>query len=194
VGAYNFYNAATNSVTSLGTSGTQFVGPSDYNSSQNVLYSERSNTTMNRVGGIGGATSITTVTHTNVGGTSLIRCGLTDNIVYVGGRNGDIIKIVNAGNVGGAQAITTVATGFTGVVSCVEIGATENELLVTRSNYGIKSVYYTTDGGATWISKDEVGYGLPDIPIRFALFNPLNRKQVLLATELGVFSTRYNAY
>jgi hypothetical protein len=189
VGSYNFYNAATNAVTSLGIGGTQFVGPSDYNSSQNVLYAERSSTTMNRVAGIGGATSNSVITHTDVGGTSLIRCGLTDNTVYVGGYGGNIIKIVNAGNVGGVQAITTIATGFSGAVSCVEIGATENELLVTRSNYGIKSVYYTTDGGLTWISKDEVGYGLPDIPIRFALFNPLNRKQVLLATELGVFSS-----
>ncbi len=189
IGAYNFYNAATNVLTSLNTSGTQFVGPSDYNSSQNVLYAEKSNTTMNRVAGIGGATSTTTITHTTVGGTSLIRCGLNDNTVYVGGRNGDIIKIVNAGNVGGVQASTTIATGFAGVVSCVEIGATENELLVTRSSYGVKSVHYTTDGGATWISKDEVGYGLPDIPVRFALFNPVNRKQVLLATELGVFSS-----
>jgi hypothetical protein len=189
VGSYNFYNAATNTVTGLGIGGTQFVGPSDYNSNQNVLYAERTSTSMNRVGGIGGATSNSVITHTNVGGTSLIRCGLTDNTVYVGGYNGNIIKITNAGNVGGVQAITTIASGFAGTVSCVEIGATENELLVTRSNYGVKSVHYTTDGGATWTSKDEVGYGLPDIPIRFALFNPANRKQVLLATELGVFST-----
>jgi hypothetical protein len=189
VGSYNFYNAATNSLTSLGTSGTQFIGPSDYNSSLNVLYAERSSTSMNRVAGIGGTTSNSVITHSSVGGTSLIRCGLTNNTVYVGGYNGNIIKIVNAGNVGGTQVITTIASGFTGTVSCVEIGATENELLVTRSNYGIRSVYYTTDGGATWISKDEVGYGLPDIPVRFALFNPADRKQVLLATELGVFST-----
>ncbi len=189
LGAYNFYNAATNSVTNLSTSGSQFVGPSDYNSNQNVLYAEQSNTTLNRVAGIGGATSLSTILHPSVGITSLVRCGLTDNTVFVGGRNGNIIKIVNAGNVGGTQAITTIATGFSGVVSCVEIGATENELLVTRSNYGVKSVHYTTNGGTTWISKDEVGYGLPDIPIRYALFNPNNRKQVLLATELGIFST-----
>lgn len=188
-GIYNFYNAATNSLTSLGTNGTQFIGPSDYNSNQNILYAEKSSTSLNQVAGIGGATSLTTISHISLGGTSLIRCGLTNNTVYVGGRNGNIIKIINAGNIGGTQIVTTIATGFSGVVSCVEIGATENELLVIRSNYGIKSVHYTTDGGTTWISKDEVGYGLPDIPIRFALFNPNNRKQVLLATELGVFST-----
>ena len=144
---------------------------------------------MNRVANIGGVTSLSTINHASVGGTSLIKCGLIANTVYVGGSNGDIIKIINAGNIGGVQTPSTIATGFAGSVSCVEIGATENELLVTRSNYGIKSVHYTTDGGTTWISKDEIGYGLPDIPIRFALFNPNNRKQVFLATELGVFST-----
>jgi hypothetical protein len=189
VGQFNFYNAATNVVTSLNTFGSQFIGPADYDSNQNILYSEQSNTVINKVSGIGGATSLSTISHPTVGGTSLIRCGLTNNTVYVGGRNGNIIKIINAGNTGGTQAVTTIATGFGGSVSCIEIGATENELLVTRSNYGIKSVHYTTDGGTTWISKDEPGYGLPDIPIRYALFNPNDRKQVLLATELGIFST-----
>jgi len=189
-GIYNFYNAATNITTRLNISGSEFLGPSDYNSGQNILYTEKTATSINCVAGIGGARStVSTITHTNLGGTTLIRCGLNENTIYVGGRSGGIIKITNAGDVGGPQVITTIATGFAGYVSCIEIGATENELLVTRSNYGIKSVYYTTDGGSTWISKDEVGYGLPDIPIRYALFNPLNRKQVLLATELGVFST-----
>ena len=43
--------------------------------------------------------------------------------------------------------------------------------------------------GLPWTSKDDVGHGLPDVPIRDALFNPENTKQVLLATNNGVWST-----
>lgn len=71
-------------------------------------------------------------------------------------------------------------------ISCIEVGATEDELLLTYSNYGVKSVWYSTDGGTTWI---DVEGNLPDMPVRWSLFNPLNRKQVLLATEVGIWKT-----
>src|SRR5690606_20085500 len=71
-------------------------------------------------------------------------------------------------------------------ISSIEIGPDEDHLLVTMSNYGIPSVWLTTDGGATWAEKEG---DLPDIPIRWALFNPLDRNQVILATEAGVWET-----
>ncbi|WP_298949433.1 T9SS type A sorting domain-containing protein [uncultured Polaribacter sp.] len=73
-----------------------------------------------------------------------------------------------------------------GAISCIEIGATEDERILTYSNYGVKSVWYTIDGAETWI---DVEGNLPDIPVRWSLFNPLNRKQVLLATEAGIWKT-----
>jgi photosystem II stability/assembly factor-like uncharacterized protein len=76
-------------------------------------------------------------------------------------------------------------------ISNIDIGTDDNELLVTSSSYSsyTKSIYYTNNGGQTWISKDENNYGFPNIPIRDGLFNPQNTSQVLLATELGVWST-----
>ena len=74
-------------------------------------------------------------------------------------------------------------------VSSIDIGANDNELLVTLSNFGVQSVWYTSDGGATWVSKDAAGYGLPDVPVRTVLFNPQNRQQVLLGTDAGIFTT-----
>ncbi|QOD59987.1 T9SS type A sorting domain-containing protein [Polaribacter haliotis] len=76
--------------------------------------------------------------------------------------------------------------GVFGTVSCIEIGASEDEILITYSNYGIRSVYYTVNGGQNW---KNVEGNLPDIPVRWALFNPLNRKEVILATEVGIWKT-----
>ncbi|MGB4847757.1 MAG: GEVED domain-containing protein, partial [Saprospiraceae bacterium] len=67
-----------------------------------------------------------------------------------------------------------------------DVGADDNHLLVTFSNYGVVSVWQTADGGAHWYNKEG---NLPDIPIRWAIYNPDNRQQVLAATELGVWST-----
>ena len=58
--------------------------------------------------------------------------------------------------------------------------------MLTYSNYGVKSVWYTADAGANWI---DVEGNLPDMPVRWSLFNPLNRKEVLLATEAGIWKT-----
>ena len=78
------------------------------------------------------------------------------------------------------------STGVAGSISCIEIGATDDEILLTYSNYGVRSVWYTIDGGTTWT---DVEGNLPDIPVRWSLFNPLDRKEVILATEAGIWKT-----
>ena len=57
---------------------------------------------------------------------------------------------------------------------------------MTFSNYGVISVWETLDGGTTWTDKEG---DLPDMPVRWALYNPDNRDEVILATEVGVWST-----
>lgn len=71
-------------------------------------------------------------------------------------------------------------------ISCIDVGASDNELLVTFSNYGVPHVMYTSNLGISWTS---VWGNLPDIPVRWGIFNPLDRNQVFLATEAGVWST-----
>lgn len=195
-GSYRFLNTSTNAITSLGISSTQFITTADYDSQNNILYSDSTNgQSIWKVRNVGGAFT-STFYYTGIsGGTSFIRAGLTPHTIFVGtGRSisrynngGKIYKITNFGETG--QTTTLIGTLNNGSVSSISIGASENELLVTQSNYGIKSVYYTNNGGTTWTSKDETAYGLPNVPIRYGIFNPLNRKQVLLATELGVWTS-----
>ncbi|QTE24351.1 T9SS type A sorting domain-containing protein [Polaribacter cellanae] len=104
--------------------------------------------------------------------------------VFFGTSFGKIVKFDSQN-----ETFSNVSTpvGVNGSVSCIEFGATDNEILLTYSNYGILSVWYTVDGGANWTN---VEGNLPDIPVRWALFNPLNRKEVILATEVGVWKTK----
>ena len=52
-------------------------------------------------------------------------------------------------------------------------------MVVTKSNYNVKSVFYSKNAGFTWVSKDDSLHVLPNMPIRYALINPKDTKQVM---------------
>ncbi|HXB96024.1 MAG TPA: T9SS type A sorting domain-containing protein, partial [Puia sp.] len=72
-----------------------------------------------------------------------------------------------------------------------------NHLVVAVSNYGVASVWESTDHGATWTSLDNNGVNLPDMPVYYAMIVPGSDNVntggsnggILLATEMGVWST-----
>ncbi|WP_272151040.1 GEVED domain-containing protein [Tenacibaculum aiptasiae] len=107
-----------------------------------------------------------------------------NNTWYVGLSNGKLLKLTNVTN--SSATWTNVATPFVGSVSSVRFGATDDDIFVTIHNYGVTSVWATTDGGANWVSKEG---NLPNIPVRDILQNPLDRTEAILATQLGVWST-----
>jgi hypothetical protein len=93
------------------------------------------------------------------------------------------------GNAEGYQVDLTEITGEDfpiAYVSSIAVGQSEDVLLVTFSNYGVESVWQTIDGGQNWTN---VEGNLPDMPIRWALYHPANDEQVMLATELGIWTT-----
>lgn len=71
-----------------------------------------------------------------------------------------------------------------GYISGVDIGRTNDEILISFSNYGVTSIWYTNDGGESW---QNIERDLPDIPVRDAKFNPYDRDKVIIATEMGIW-------
>lgn len=109
----------------------------------------------------------------------------TSSNLFVGLKNGKLLKVEKANE---ATSTWTEITGpdFVGSMSDIEFGVNENQILVTFHNYGVKSVWYTNDGGTTWKNKEG---NLPDIPVKSILQNPLNPKEVIIGTDLGVWKT-----
>lgn len=183
----------------------QFINPSDYDSPTHTLYQNytlksESDTKIFRYHITGTSPNYTYTTSTlSIQGQgpidmSFLKLGKVAGNIYIGNTEGDVYKITGI-NTTGNQTLSTItkimdkATTSLGNVSSIDFGNTENIIVVTKSNYNTKSVYYSMDGGANWISKDEATHGLPNVPIRYALINPVENKQVFLATELGVWST-----
>ena len=106
--------------------------------------------------------------------------------LMVGTVTGSLLKIENANNV--ATATWTDITGpeFLGSISAVDFGANEQEIMVTFHNYGVKSIWFTEDGGATWQNKEG---NFPDLPIKAIMMNPLLNDEVIIGTDLGVWRT-----
>ncbi|KOY87550.1 hypothetical protein AD998_16670 [bacterium 336/3] len=194
---YNNYYRSTNGGTSFNTLTSnntgQFINPADLDdrdASTSILYSSSATNQYCYYDLINGS-SQQIVTASIGGSVSAIKARTsTANRIFLGTFNGGVYMVENANTA--SPTVTNIGSGITsvGTVSSIDVsGANDNNIVVTYSNYGVKSVWYTNNGGTSWISKDETGYGLPDMPVRWILINPNNPQQVLLATELGVWST-----
>ncbi|SDW14306.1 Por secretion system C-terminal sorting domain-containing protein [Lutibacter oricola] len=108
------------------------------------------------------------------------------SILFVGTDNGKLFKITNA-NTAFSSWEELTGNEFYGSISCVELGENANEIFVTFHNYGVTNIFYTEDGGTTWLNKEN---DLPDLPVKAILQNPLNSNEVIIGTELGVWGTK----
>jgi len=104
--------------------------------------------------------------------------------LFVGLQNSKLLRIDHANNTPSFTDIT--GADFVGSISDIEFGHSENEIFVTFFNYGVKSIFYTNDGGATWVSKEG---NLPDMPVNCIMQNPLNTSEVIIGTDLGIWAT-----
>jgi len=201
-GNYYFKSSTglTNSFTTLLTSGNgRFVNPADYDYRYHILYSANSLTAIEMVEDVNTASpvsSLITVTGMSTLPTAIKVSPYAANASTVFVASGadisnpnalpKLVKIINTTTTPVFTNITLPVISQGSTVSCIEMGLSEQDLLLIYSNYGVASVWETHDGGTTWFNKEG---NLPDMPIRWALYNPINNKEVLLATEAGVWST-----
>ena len=116
----------------------------------------------------------------------------TQNRIYIGSDHGKLLRIDNANTVSNStvSANTTDITGasFTpgAYLNCVNIGSSDQYLVAVLENFGINNVWYSSDGGTSWSAIDG---NLPDMPIRWALFDPQHNDKLFIATNAGVYHT-----
>ncbi len=195
----NSYYVSTNGglsfsgYTLANNTGASFINPTDYDNANNRMYCSDANgrfVRWNNPTTPGNSHDNCTISSFGTArATAITVSPNVNNRVYFGTSNGRIVSLDNA-NTGTAFTGTQINTGAgmpTGSVSCIEIeNGNENHIIVTYFNYGVNSIYETTNGGTSWTS---VEGNLPDMPVRWALLNPQNAQQCIIATELGVWST-----
>ena len=105
--------------------------------------------------------------------------------LFLGNQQGRVFKVEDVNT---TPVINEIGSSNfpAGNISCIAVGLSEDTLVATFSNYGVPSVWLTTNGGQSWI---DVQTNLPDMPIRWALIHPDYSRNVMLATETGVWMT-----
>lgn len=112
----------------------------------------------------------------------------TSSTLLIGTENGTLLKVTNANATGVWSDIT--GSQFLGSISDIEFGENENEIFVTFHNYGVNNIWFSDDGGLSWKNKEG---DLPDLPVKAILQNPIDRNEVIIGTDLGVWkSSNFN--
>jgi hypothetical protein len=169
-----------------------FIAPMILDSNRDMLYSDYSNGATFRIRRYSGLKT------SNIVRTDLTNALLTSSPtafavspytilstrLLVGTRLGKLLKLINASTTPTWTDIS--GPSFVGSISDVEYGASENEIFVTMHNYNVVSIWYSSNGGTTWVSKEG---DLPDLPVKCIMKNPLNANEVIVGTELGVWYT-----
>jgi hypothetical protein len=189
---YNdFYRSTDGGSSFTGVTGNangMFISPTDYDDVANKMYCSNTSNTYLRWDNPQTGNTFTSISVTAFNGqVSAVKVSPnTSNRVFFGTDGGRVVRVDNAN--GATPTATNISTGLPiAYVSCVEVETgNDNHLLVTYSNYGVTSIWESTNGGTSWT---QVEGNLPDMPVRWALFNPNNNDQAVIATELGVWTT-----
>ena len=178
----------------------QFVNPADYDpsTSKKVLYAGDDagfyfRWTNPHMGGLQEKISVSAFS-----GAKVTFVKLSPNVanrVYFGLTNGSVVQVDNADtDLTKTGVVVRAALPSQRYLSCIDIeSGNENHMLISYSNYGVVSVYESsgTAGSLSWDPVDvhSLSYPLPDMPIRWCMFDPRNSDWAILATEMGVWST-----
>lgn len=170
-----------------------FANPNFYDSDQNILYASTSSGNIlrwknpeNKVA----AFQHIIVTKLNGQKVSFIKeSPNVPNRIYVGTSKGDVMYIDGADN-GIFKSATVLKDANVGYVSSIDIEiGNEDHLVMTYSNYGMESIFETTNGGSSWVN---IEGNIPDMPIRDIMISPQNPLELIVATELGVWRSSDN--
>ncbi len=171
----------------------RFINPTEYDSDANILYGAAETNEIGRISNITDSPTDLEVINIDLDGSALTTIKAspyTENRLFVGVQSSGGGLIFRIDNADGMMDITNITGKFDATpgswVSSIDVGSSDDQLLATFSNYGVQSIFETTDAGANWKSKEG---DLDDFPVYYGLYNPYDRKQVVIATELGVWST-----
>ena len=174
-----------------------FINQAELDEVNNIVYADAS---------IGGDNPTFQIARFTLGLTSAERLDLTNALLngspsamkespfdngstlLIGTANSRLIRLDNATAADASTMVWNEITGpqFIGSVSDIEFGRNQDEIIVTFHNFGVENIWYTEDGGTTWVGKEN---NLPDLPVKAILQNPLNRNEVIIGTEFGVWRT-----
>jgi photosystem II stability/assembly factor-like uncharacterized protein len=210
---YNNYYRSLNSgggftaLTSTNNNNGQFINPSDLDDNGKTLYAGDAVGKYYVLNNLLATPTRLTPTVTAMGTREVTAVRVDQNATNTvwlgcsyGSQKPQLLKLTNANTSSPTVAVNSVITASlaNASISSIDIDpANASHLIVTLSNYGIVSLFETTNAGSSWTA---VEGNLPDMPVYWALFVPANVTPidgtasgtgggVMIGTDLGVYYT-----
>ena len=168
-----------------------FINRSGYDDNANILYGQTGDADFFRWKiNENGATDYVNISGANFAGVSAVKADpFVANRIYFGGNNGTVVRVDNAHT--GNPVAGTIVADLPGAasVSCFYMDKqTPNDMLISLFNYGanLENVWVSNNAGGEWTA---IEGDLPDIPVRWAIFDPANHDRVMIATDAGIWTT-----
>jgi len=168
-----------------------FVNPADLDDNLEVLYTNATTPTTNRIARIKNVATSPNKSYLTdamlLGYPTCFKVSpftTTSSTLFVGTNRGNVFRLTNANTTPTWTQIT--GPEFFGSISAINFGDNEDEIMVTFHNYGTNSIWFTEDGGTTWNSKEG---DFPDLPVKAIMMNPMLDNEVIIGTDLGVWYT-----
>ncbi len=185
--------SATGYTIVVSTGEGDFINQADLDDVDNILYADGSSSSTNQIARFQlGTNSATRTNLTNAmmdAEPSAFKVSpFTNTTLLVGTNNGKLLRLENADG-GSPTWKDLTGASFLGSVSDIEYGQSSSEIFVTMHNYGVTSIWYTSnanDATPTWVSKEG---NLQDMPVKCILQNPLAPSEVIIGTQIGVWRT-----
>lgn len=191
---YRTTAGSTRTINSETTFNGAFICPMTLDSRLDMLYSDYSSGTTYRLrrytnlkSGTVGKTILSNALLTNTPtALTVSKYTTTSTTLLVGTANSKVLLVTNA-NATTPTWTDITGSAFVGSVSDVEFGQNENQIFVTFHNYGVTSIWYSSNKGVSWSS---IEGDFPNIPVKCILQNPLNTAELIIGTELGVWHAK----
>ena len=185
----------------------QFVNPTDLDDNQNILYAGDDIGKYYCITGLDGtpAGSVKTISQMGDRGMTAVKIDPSaTNTIWIGASTVDgslsalqpvVIKVANASaSTPTVSQTTPIAAGNGSYISSIDVDPSNtNNVLVTVSNFGVISVWESTNGGTSFTN---IEGNLPDMPVLWGIFAPPGAQLsgtagggIILGTDLGVWTT-----
>lgn len=165
-----------------------FLNPSEYDDDANIVYLQTNDFgDFYRWHILTGELTLVDIVGIGINVTTATADPNTPNRIYFGASGGRVIMVDSAHQGSEVEGELLFNTGDNSTVSSIEVErGNPDHILITLSNYGIQSIYETINGGEDWFGQEG---DLPDMPVRWGIFNPKDPTQAMIATETGVWVT-----
>jgi hypothetical protein len=187
---YTLDNWTTPSAFQLISDGTtgRFINPAEWDDNGSGLFSAKGNGTLYRRTLTTSPGTLQTITFGGSNYASAIKAyklGTGKTRLWVGNEAGKIFVTDDAWAT--TPVFTDKSSGINaGYISDINALRGGDTLAITLSNYGLRNIYISLDGGTTWTQKEG---NLPDIPVWSILLNPNKTGEAIVGTEAGIYGT-----